>query len=73
METKGTLSLKIARLQRRLAILASQQILSHAYPAHLQRLQDETLALRAELDKLIKLQQAMVPVPAVDCWALSLA
>ena len=73
METKGTISLKIAQLQRRLTVLSSQQLLSHAYPAHLERLQIEALALRAELDRLVELQRSMAPIPAVDCWDLALA
>ncbi|RME78153.1 MAG: hypothetical protein D6784_02760 [Chloroflexi bacterium] len=49
VETSGTLELKIARLQHRLAVLEEHQRMSRPYPAYQARLAREIFRLRQEL------------------------
>jgi hypothetical protein len=51
-ETVGMLNLKIARLERRLKVLAQQQAMSSAYPAHQDHLAQEYVRLQLQTDQL---------------------
>lgn len=55
LETSGTLNLKIARLEQRLAVLRQQERLSHTYPARKAELVREYLQLQSELGRLTKI------------------
>lgn len=52
LETIGTLTLKITRLEHRLQLLNRQQILSRPYPDHKARLAEKCSQVRSQLDRL---------------------
>jgi hypothetical protein len=56
-ETLGTLNLKIARLEQRLAVLKQQERMSSAYPARKAELIREYLRLQSELCQLTELRK----------------
>lgn len=58
-ETLGTLDLKIARLKRRLKVLASRQAMSERYPDYYSTLRAECNATRQRLQQLGKQRQAL--------------
>ena len=62
-ETLGTLELKIARLERYLAILKQQQSLSRPYPDHEAQLAVEYLQLQSLLEQLIQRRQKYLLAP----------
>ncbi|NJN99089.1 MAG: hypothetical protein HC875_35840 [Anaerolineales bacterium] len=60
LETLGTLNLKIARLEHRLAILKQQERMSNAYPTRKAELVREYLQLQTELGRLTEDRQRLV-------------
>lgn len=59
-ETVGTLTLKIARLERRLQLLNQQQLLSQPYPNHRVRLAQESYQVRFQLDRLRQYREKLL-------------
>lgn len=60
LETLGTLNLKIAQLEQRLAVLKQQERLSYTYPAHKAELVREYLRLQSELGRLTEHRQRLI-------------
>ncbi|GIK41651.1 MAG: hypothetical protein BroJett011_54840 [Chloroflexota bacterium] len=60
-ETIGTLELKIARLEQRLAVIRQQQRLSQPYPEHRAALLSEDRHLQTVLSQLNRRRQEVLP------------
>lgn len=60
LETLGTLNLKIARLEQRLAVLKQQERMSHTYPTRKAELVREYLQLQSELGRLTEHRKRLV-------------
>lgn len=56
-ETIGTLSLKIAQLERQLLILKQQHALSYRYPTHQNKLTLASIQVQDQLGQLMKRRQ----------------
>lgn len=60
-ETVGSLNLKIARLERRLADLQQRERLSRPYPTHRAYIISEYLRLQGTLSQLVRYRQELTP------------
>ena len=58
-ETRGTLKLKIARVERELELFREQLSLSISYPDHTKKLKQCIAQMQAQLEGLIRQQQRL--------------
>ncbi len=59
-ETVGSLNLKIARLEQRLQLVESQQYLSQPYPQHKNKLVQEAMRLKFQLQQLMQYRETFL-------------